>query len=57
MPSSTVLSEHEREVLRLLETPWGGMEAALERVVLSRLDRSPREGAGCDTTDEATAAS
>lgn len=31
------LSDREREVLRLLETPWGDAGATLEREVLARL--------------------
>jgi hypothetical protein len=37
LPLPLVLSEREREVLRLLETPWGDTGAALEREMLSRL--------------------
>lgn len=37
LPSLPSLSDHEREVLRLLETPWGEAGVALEREVLSRL--------------------
>lgn len=37
LPLPVVLSEREREVLRLLETPWGDTDAALEHEVLSRL--------------------
>jgi hypothetical protein len=37
LPSIPSLSDHEREVLRLLETPWGEVGATLEREMLSRL--------------------
>ena len=36
-PAAVVLSEQEREVLRLLDTPWEDAVAAIEDHVLQRL--------------------
>jgi hypothetical protein len=38
-PAAMVLSEQEREVLRLLETPWGESGDSIERDVWARLAR------------------
>ncbi|HET6434959.1 MAG TPA: hypothetical protein VFG18_04555 [Xanthomonadaceae bacterium] len=43
LPSLPSLSDHEREVLRLLQTPWGEAGAALEHEVLSRLGPADEE--------------
>lgn len=36
-PAAVVLSEQEREVLRLLDTPWDDAVAAIEDHVLAKL--------------------
>ena len=38
-PAAVVLSEQERDVLRLLDSPWEDGVAAIERDVLERLAR------------------
>jgi len=38
-PAAVVLSEQEREVLRLLDTPWDDAIAAIEQDLLERLAR------------------
>lgn len=38
-PVAVVLSEQEREVLKLLDTPWDDAVAAIEEHVLERLAR------------------
>lgn len=38
-PAAVVLSEQEREVLRLLDTPWDDVGTSIEQDVLERLAR------------------
>jgi len=38
-PAAVVLSEQEREVLRLLDTPWDDAIASIEQDLLERLAR------------------
>ena len=38
-PAAVVLSEQEREVLRLLDTPWDDAGTSIEQDVLERLAR------------------
>jgi hypothetical protein len=38
-PAAVVLSEQEREVLRLLDTPWDDAVSAIEQDMLQRLAR------------------
>lgn len=38
-PAAVVLSEQEREVLRLLDTPWDDAGTSIEHDVLERLAR------------------
>jgi len=38
-PAAVVLSEQEREVLRLLDTPWDDAVSAIEQDMLERLAR------------------
>jgi hypothetical protein len=38
-PAAVVLSEQEREVLRLLDTPWDDAVACIEQDLLERLAR------------------
>ena len=39
LPAAVVLSDQEREVLRLLDTPWADAGASIEQDMLERLAR------------------